>query len=410
LIAFQERYDLSVRLEWDPLLDAPNGRWKIVANTLGDLTKRENRYEHHYFRPVAFASKPVGREFPYAAISTGSSYGGNNVAFVTDPEAQVGRVAPAASATANLRNDPTLGIIALVENYSIAPGNIDPVSGPKYLVRPFVDVNDDSLTIATARAMLNDDGQVVGVVKGLVPLSGDRRGEDVMLTDALGFDLRVYDPGAFLYGVREDPSDSSSPLSVVLEPTDPAWVHAYRADMPNMASFVDGSTSYPLVGQGAYVDLGYGFGQFSPQFVSATAMAAPWFFAARALSDVYGNQLAPGYAVFDTWSFHYENDGVNEDHDEIEAGNWQLDNNNGAGIPQIDEGTNGLDDPGQYVNSSPPPLTVTDTRLGPDDVGERETAPPYDKPLRGVQVLLRLYERDSRQIRQVGVNQSFVPE
>ena len=36
--------------------------------------------------------------------------------------------------------------------------------------------------------------------------------------------------------------------------------------------------------------------------------------------------------------------------------------------------------------------------------------PPYDKPLRGVQVVLRLYERDSRQIRQVSVNQSFVPE
>ena len=25
-------------------------------------------------------------------------------------------------------------------------------------------------------------------------------------------------------------------------------------------------------------------------------------------------------------------------------------------------------------------------RRGPDDVGERETVPPYDKPLRGVQV------------------------
>ncbi len=57
-----------------------------------------------------------------------------------------------------------------------------------------------------------------------------------------------------------------------------------------------------------------------------------------------------------------------------------------------------------------PPRVVSDTRLGPDDVGERETVPPYDKPLRGVQVLLRLYERDSRQMRQVSVNQSFVPE
>ena len=39
LIAFQERYDISARLEFDPLLGGDDkGRWKIVANTLGDLT------------------------------------------------------------------------------------------------------------------------------------------------------------------------------------------------------------------------------------------------------------------------------------------------------------------------------------------------------------------------------------
>jgi hypothetical protein len=68
----------------------------------------------------------------------------------------------------------------------------------------------------------------------------------------------------------------------------------------------------------------------------------------------------------------------------------------------IDEGTNGLDDFGHY-----PAAAIA---LGPDDVGERETAPPYDKPLRGIQVILRAYERDSRQIRQVRVNQHFMPE
>jgi hypothetical protein len=55
-------------------------------------------------------------------------------------------------------------------------------------------------------------------------------------------------------------------------------------------------------------------------------------------------------------------------------------------------------------------ITPTFIRLGPDDVGERETRPPYDRPLRGVQALLRIFERDSRQIRQVTVNQNFVPE
>ena len=258
LIAFQERYDLSVRLEWDPLLGA-DGRWKIVANTLGDLTKRENRYEHHFYRPVASGQKPIGREFPFAVVSTGSEYGGDNVVFVLDPDvaADLPPNPPfvAASAKANIANNAFVS--GYVASYSI--NNPDSPNGP-YPVRPLAYVDEDSTTVATARAMLNDEGKVVRVVKGLVPLSGDRRGEDVMLTDALGFDLRVYDPGAPLYGVLDDPSDTSSPLAQVLEPSDVAWRYAYDADMPNQASFVDGTTKYPLVGQGAFVDLGYGFG------------------------------------------------------------------------------------------------------------------------------------------------------
>jgi prepilin-type N-terminal cleavage/methylation domain-containing protein len=408
LIAFQERYDLSVRLEFDPLLDPdPNplegGRWKIVANTLGDLTKRENRYEHHFYRPMASGPKPIGREFPFAAASAGSEYAGGNVRVLADPEVVGTSAFQAAQATLIDSG----GVNDTVRNYTIEAANLtDPMR--ELPVRPFAYINDNSTTVATARAMLNDEGQVVRVVKGLVPLSGDRRGEDVMLTDALGFDLRVYDPGAFLYGVREDPNDPMSPYSVILEPTDPAWVHAYRNDMPDAASASASDRVDNFIGQGAYVDMGYGFLRSYPVPQSNSATVLPWFFRARALSDVYGNQLAPGFSVFDTWSFHYENDGLNEDHDEIEAGTWQLDNNNGTGTPQIDEGTNGLDDVGSYADGYLP--SVTNPRLGPDDVGERETAPPYDKPLRGVQVLMRLYERDSRQIRQVSVNQSFVPE
>ncbi len=108
--------------------------------------------------------------------------------------------------------------------------------------------------------------------------------------------------------------------------------------------------------------------------------------------------MAPGYSVYDTWSFHYENDGVNEDGDTTAANQ-----------PLIDEGTNGLDDYGNYYNAATGNVDK-DIRLGVDDVGERETVPPYDKPLRGVQVVIRAYERDSRAIRQVRVNQHFMPE
>jgi hypothetical protein len=58
----------------------------------------------------------------------------------------------------------------------------------------------------------------------------------------------------------------------------------------------------------------------------------------------------------------------------------------------MDQGTNGLDD---------------DNMLGVDDMGERETSPPYDVPLRGLQVKFRVYERDARQIRETSVTHSF---
>ncbi|HEY7531984.1 MAG TPA: hypothetical protein VH681_04270, partial [Nitrospiraceae bacterium] len=92
--------------------------------------------------------------------------------------------------------------------------------------------------------------------------------------------------------------------------------------------------------------------------------------------------------------FHYENNGIDEDL-----------------INGPDQGTNGLDDRDFRTVAPTNQLDASDVAvLGPDDVGERETAPPYDKPLRGVQVLVRTYEMDSRAIRQVRVNQHFLPE
>ncbi|MGI9455565.1 MAG: hypothetical protein ACR2NU_03340, partial [Aeoliella sp.] len=96
--------------------------------------------------------------------------------------------------------------------------------------------------------------------------------------------------------------------------------------------------------------------------------------------------------VYDTWSFHYENDGINQDND-LDASN----------NPAFDEGTNGFDNLGDYSDGR-------FIRLGVDDVGERETSPPYPSPLRAVQIKLRVYEPDSRQPREVTVRQHFVPE
>jgi prepilin-type N-terminal cleavage/methylation domain-containing protein len=385
IVAFQDKYDLSVRLEWDHNI----GRWKIMANTLADLTKRENRFGHFGFAPGA-----PERAFPFSFVSIGRGYSGSNVDvdFMVDPD--IGG-SGAAQWEANI--SATGGA---VESYSPAtPGNL----GIGFLVRPFAFIEDApgaGGVPATANAMLNDQGQVVRVTLGPVPLWGSRRGQDVMMTEVLGFDVRVYDPGAPLYGRRDVPGDPNSPLTV-LQPSDPGWKFATHTIVGS-----PWSSSFEFMGQGAYVDMGYAFGvpnlpsPPSPPFtVSASkSWTLPWFAQARGVSDIYGILLTPGYSVYDTWSFHYENNGVNEDND-----------NNTAGQPLIDEGTNGLDDPGVYWNPATLSYDIA-IRLGPDDVGERETVPPYDKPLRGVQVLIRTYELDSRAIRQVRVNQHFLPE
>lgn len=385
LVAFQDRYDISCRIEFDPYLGS-DGRWKIMANSLADLTKRENRFGHY---GLSVNGGNFSRQYPYAALSQGDGYSGNNaqLVFVYDPETIPPSDMPRAEANI---------VGGVVGSYTVNQANfanVDPDS-----VRPFAYVNSDTNIPATARAVLNDDGQVVQVLHGFVPLWGSRRGEDVMLTDVLGFDLRVYDPGAPLFG--------HTVTGTVLEPSDAGWAAAYlHAD--NMADDVGSgwigqdSNEVPFAGQGAYVDLGYGYDTRSttpnlpfPRFANNYASSTlPWFFRPRGIHHVVDDTLlTPGYAKYDTWSFHYENNGLNEDGDGL-----------------VDEGTNGLDSPGHYFNAATG-VVDTDVRLGVDDVGERETAPPYDKPLRGVQFVIRAYERDSRQIRQVRVNQHFMHE
>jgi hypothetical protein len=103
---------------------------------------------------------------------------------------------------------------------------------------------------------------------------------------------------------------------------------------------------------------------------------------------VFSNMPEPKSKLFrlpeyDTWALDYERDGINQDNDNL------------AGTPLIDEGTNGFDD---------------DNANGVDDVDERETSPPYPVPLRGVQIRLRVYEPDTRQLRQATVVADFTPE
>ena len=51
------------------------------------------------------------------------------------------------------------------------------------------------------------------------------------------------------------------------------------------------------------------------------------------------------------------------------------------------------------------------TKIGVvDDANKKVVRPPYRTPLRGIQVKIRVYEPDSRQVREVTVTQSFLNE
>ena len=182
----------------------------------------------------------------------------------------------------------------------------------------------------------------------------ERDGEDVMLSDVLAFDLRVFDPGAPLFEYA----------GTIVEPvSDNVFATVVSRNTP--------------VGYGTYVDLGWDDNYDYDYTVYAAPVPQPLFQEER-LAGWHPRVPLPYRgtpAVYDTWSTHYESDGIDQD-----------------GLAGTDQGTNGFDDDGLH---------------GTDDVGERETSPPYDVPLSGMQVKFRIYERDTRQIREATVTKNF---
>lgn len=183
----------------------------------------------------------------------------------------------------------------------------------------------------------------------IVPHSGSngREGDDIILTNVLAFDVRVYDPQV---PIRVTTS------GVATLPSDPGYA-------------ISSNTS---AGVGGYVDLF--FNRYIPTGVQPNS-----YFSSKG-DTAYVTSLP--YPTYDTWSMHYEQNGSDE---------------NGDGL--FDTATNGLDD-----NSSGPGTGIV------DDPTEREAPPPFPHPLRGIQVKIRVYEPDSRQVREVTVVQDFLPQ
>ncbi|MDX1948075.1 MAG: prepilin-type N-terminal cleavage/methylation domain-containing protein [Pirellulaceae bacterium] len=194
-------------------------------------------------------------------------------------------------------------------------------------------------------------------------LHGFRKGEDVLLSNVLAFDVRAYDPYAPIY------ADHATNARSTVQPGDLGW---YRASQSN-----------PLVGRGAFVDLFYT--RNTPLQDNTLSADTNWLsYSAPGTDDLSYFSAAPHARSFGlpstwtTWPAIYERDGVDQD-----------------GPLGADQGTNGIDDDGAN---------------GVDDVGERETSPPYPYPLRGIEVRIRVYEPGTRQVRQATVGADFLAE
>lgn len=131
---------------------------------------------------------------------------------------------------------------------------------------------------------------VLGPVLGSPPMF-TRQGEDIMLRNALAFDVRVYDPQAPLRVNN----------AIVVSPGDPGWA---LGTVP---------TDAPV---GAFVDLNYN-GNFN-------GVGNSWF---AGPSQNVSTSASLFTAHWDTWPFAYEQDGIDQDGDSL-----------------VDEGINGFDD------------------------------------------------------------------
>ena len=172
---------------------------------------------------------------------------------------------------------------------------------------------------------------------------------DVVLSNVIGFDVKVFEPDAFRYVVRSG-SKRDDPVVGVLNPSDIGARLGVALDR------------LEAVSKGAFVDLGSR--PASPPGERPVLLGPPH----------------PRYreAVYETGTSRYDYDDVN------------------------DLGTNGVDDKPYFGDGDPNGVI--------DDAEEKTALPPYNVPLRGVKISIRVIDPNTKQVRQLSVVKSFAAQ
>ncbi|MCC9655861.1 prepilin-type N-terminal cleavage/methylation domain-containing protein [Rhodopirellula halodulae] len=241
---------------------------------------------------------------------------------------------------------------------------------------------------------------------------GDRRGEDVVVNNALSFDVKIFDPNVALFatttGLVVSPSDAGY-RETLLEAIDTSTAPVLNGD------FVD--LCYPVLAGGSlrgwqprYLDRvdttagttiaatgGYLFTPFSGLnlFSNASQSYSNSLYRSGRVATSAVNTIALFQPAFDTYTSHYEKDGLQQGRlsAATEGTRWATSGTN------IDRGADGIDGVGIYSGGAAP----LSARYGPDDLGERETQPPFLDTPEAIQISVRLENPATRQIRQASV-------
>jgi hypothetical protein len=453
---FYANYDVSVRQEGGTTFDRfgqPSSGatpLRLVANSLGDLTKRENRYGH---QPYAFPHDarfwgPLGLPTIRECSSYSQASSGGTIEWRwpfptrsdtnTDwPQYQI--LAP----TAIISGPPADSVSLVVPEF--LPFSVDPgtqtatILTPSSLVdrfdpirRPYPWLNTsgtnacDPVTGGLIEYVLDPDG-----IPTTYPTIGSTRLiDDVVMTNVLSFDVQVWDPNAPIFQQTDGAGNLLTDAAgnpVTVQPGDRNYLRLTKTATPALdstsalgayhVSYSSGSPN-PItrpIGYGAYVDLNYMClldlnAVSEPDYPpGAETQPMPYFHGpGHQRSGVRGHApdmdflpfrnfdpSAGGTAaqvlasVYDSWSTHYEADGLDQD-----------------GADGADQGTNGFDDNNRNgVDEEGEKYDVNGD--GTLDFGEKEAPPPYPYPLRGLRVKIRAYEPNSRQVREVTVVQQF---
>jgi hypothetical protein len=189
-----------------------------------------------------------------------------------------------------------------------------------------------------------------------VPAIGRNRiGEDVMISSVAGFDARIFDPMAAI---------KMHTTGVQVQPGDPG----YEWKQPGDGGYV----AQAKVGEGAFVDLGYANARIPANMGTNTS----WFSGPPSefsgFFRVGGGVCSHFMLAYDTWS------------------------------PLVNDTEDGVDDTA-YGSSG----IIDDLLEVEREFATQVVSPPYPAPLRALQITLRTYDPDSKQIRQMKASASY---